>query len=404
MKQRVTILFLLVFFIGFSLTQAQRPPCNPDYISLSYVGKIPARFPLLKLDMPYETMLYYIWWNDWCHNYEDLETIDFFKNKNFDDEFKEMIRKLYITQYYNPVLFLEHLFYSDTLMKICPYCLKYHIEHRFYDIAPEQQIHCALIESEIIVRIKTTGIVERDSDGFGFIITSEIQDVIKGKIIPTCKDVSIPDTPDEYDRPDPYFQINEPGKCFQFAVWNKHSYEFEKIGDEYIVFIDLEPLLTDSYMWCTDSLNNGYYVPIIHELRNYSIKYIFPIKNDIVFDFSHLFNFGDSLTYNEWRQKLQEKIDEILNKNYTSVDDNVIDNNVLSVYPNPADDFLYINQKDFVDFTISLKNLLGQQLINRKFHNTNEINRIDISEIPSGMYFVVIESSGKRKAYPIIIR
>jgi hypothetical protein len=410
MNKRFKILFLLIFFLGFSLTQAQRPPCNPDYISLSYEGRIPDHFPKLKLDMPYETMLYYIWCNDWCHNYEDKGTWNYFKNKSFDDEFKEMIKRLYITQDYNPILFVEHLFYNDTLMKTSPYCLQYYLNDRLYYIVPEKQIHYSLMESEIIVRIKTTDIVEREFDGDGYIITSEVQDVIKGKIIPTCKDITIPDTPDEYVRPEPYFQINEPGKCFQFVFNHKYSedfLEFGQIGNEYIVFIDLMPFYADSHPFtlCTDSLNNCYYLSKITKYPYFGIYYIFLIKNDIVLDYSFLLNYGDSLlTYNEWRQKLQEKIDEILNENYTSVDDNIINNSDISVYPNPADDFIYIKNKDLIDYTISINNLLGQQLIVKKSDNVSNINHIDISEIPSGVYFIVTESAKSRKVVPIVIR
>lgn len=156
---------------------------------------------------------------------------------------------------------------------------------------------------------------------------------------------------------------------------------------------------------CTDSLNNCYYISKITEYPYYYIFYIFPIKNDRVFDYGSPLHFGDSLSYNDWRQILQEKIDGILNKNYTSVDDNLINNiDDISIYPNPADDFLYINPKDFIDYAISINNILGQKLITQKFYNTNEINRIDISKLPIGVYFVVFESSESRKAYPIIVR
>ncbi|MFH1050876.1 MAG: T9SS type A sorting domain-containing protein [bacterium] len=422
MKQRLKILFLLFFFLGFYQIQAQRPPCYPDYISLSYAGKIPSRFPLLKLDMPYETMLNYIWWNDWCHNYEDLETGKYFGKKNFDDEYKEIIKRLYITQDYNPVLFVEHLYYDDTLMKTCPYCLDYYLIDRFYRIAPELKIHYALIESDIIVRIKTTGIIERDYFGTeGYIITSEVQDVIKGKVIPTCKDVSIPETPDEYVRPAPCFQINEPGKCFQFVFDHKFSedvYEFGNIGNEYIVFIDLMPFYAEARgSLCTDSLNNCYYISKITEDPYYYLFYIFPIKNDKVFDYCSPLHFGDSLTYSEWRQKLQEKIDEILNKNYTSVDDDLPNtNDVFSVYPNPADDFIEIsfgslnrrvNPTVNELYDIRIYNLLGLSVFNlTPIVGANGLLpvHVDVSKFPAGIYFVVVESAGIRKACPVIIR
>lgn len=410
MKKIIILLFALIIYYQM---QAQRPLCNPDYTSLSYAGMIPARFPLLKLDMPYETMLHYIWWNDWCHNYDDIETGKYFRKKNFDDEFKEMIKRLYITQDYNPVLFEENLFYNDNLMKTCSYCLNYYLTDRFYNIVPEPHIDCALIESEIIVRIKTTDIVKVKRDSFGlegYIITSEIQDVIKGKIIPTCKDVSIPETPDEYVRPDPYFQINAPGKCLQFVLNHQFSEDFLKIGKEYIVFINLEPLLNNSFdSFCIDSFNNCYYVPMVTHYPHYSIYYIFPIKNDIVQDNSFLINSGDSpLTYNEWRQKLQEKIDEILNKNYTSVDDNLPNfNNNISVYPNPANSYLNIKLDGKIKYPVSviIYNSLGVKEIyldNVQFNS--HLYRININDLNSGIYFLLLNDGNNlySKSFSVI--
>ncbi|MFC2130379.1 T9SS type A sorting domain-containing protein [Bacteroidota bacterium] len=395
------ILFLLIFFIGFSLTQAQRPPCSPDYTSLSYAGKIPDRFPLLKLDMPYETMLFYIWWSDWVNNYGEIEIMEYFHDKSFDDEFKDIIKRLYIAQDYNPVLFAEHLHYNDTLM-YCPYCHIYYTTKRFYEIAPEPKIHYPLIVSEIISRVKITDIVEREFFGYdGYIITTEVQDVIKGKVIPACKDVSIPDTPDDYVRPDPYLQLNEPGKCFQFAFDHKYSEDFLEIGKDYIVFVDLMEFYTDSHSFslCTDSLNNCYYISKITQYPHYYVYYIFPIKNDIVEDTYFLFSYGDSVTYNEWREKLQEKIDEILQKNYTSVKDYIQDlSDDVSVYPNPAfsDLNIFFNHDIVKPLSVKLYNNLGFELHEYLLNpgSKNEL-RINLNNFYSGIYYLKIIDNEK---------
>lgn len=177
--------------------------------------------------MPYETLIHYIWWNERSVNYDNNENRVYFKQKNFDDEFKEMIKRFYITQDYNPVLYTEHLYYNDLFMKSYPYCVDYFITERFYEIAPEKYIDYALIQSEIIVRIKTTDVVERNCLGSdGYIITSEIQDVIKGKVITTCKDITIPDSPEQYVMQNPYYQVNEKEKCIQFVFDYKYGEKY----------------------------------------------------------------------------------------------------------------------------------------------------------------------------------
>jgi hypothetical protein len=65
-----------------------------------------------------------------------------------------------------------------------------------------------------------------------------------------------------------------------------------------------------------------------------------------------------------------------------------IQNKILSIYPNPADDFLVINNSDGEDYTLMIFNMCGNQLISRKVYATN--NTVDIRGLKRGIYHVVI--------------
>tara|TARA_B100001758_G_C18193153_1_gene495699 strand:- start:210 stop:833 length:624 start_codon:yes stop_codon:yes gene_type:complete len=70
----------------------------------------------------------------------------------------------------------------------------------------------------------------------------------------------------------------------------------------------------------------------------------------------------------------------------------------LSIYPNPANDFLNITNDGVVINTISIFNLNGQEVLNSEV-NANEI-RLNTSNISKGLYIIEIRSndvSTKRK-------
>jgi len=64
----------------------------------------------------------------------------------------------------------------------------------------------------------------------------------------------------------------------------------------------------------------------------------------------------------------------------------------VSVYPNPATDFLTVNSKDQVqDFRVY--NLLGAEVLTGRFSNMkNASNQVDISTLPSGVYVLELVS------------
>ena len=83
----------------------------------------------------------------------------------------------------------------------------------------------------------------------------------------------------------------------------------------------------------------------------------------------------------------------------TNVNQNTINNNSVSIYPNPTNSILNIidNQNQLQNSTIKIKNYLGEIIFNSTFNN-----KIDISHFTSGLYFLTIEEKEYKKTIKII--
>jgi hypothetical protein len=75
-----------------------------------------------------------------------------------------------------------------------------------------------------------------------------------------------------------------------------------------------------------------------------------------------------------------------------------------SIYPNPANDTLYVNcGKLDRNYSFKLIDLLGKTIVSKSFEMASQNEAISISAIPNGVYLAVIESGHKRNTKKIII-
>lgn len=75
-----------------------------------------------------------------------------------------------------------------------------------------------------------------------------------------------------------------------------------------------------------------------------------------------------------------------------------------SIYPNPANDTLYVNcGKLDRNYSFKLIDLLGKTIITKSFEMASQNEAISISEIPKGVYLAVIESGENKYTKKIII-
>ena len=78
----------------------------------------------------------------------------------------------------------------------------------------------------------------------------------------------------------------------------------------------------------------------------------------------------------------------------------VVDDNELSVYPNPANEFIYVKAEDIQQ--IEIFNSIGMKVVSRSVNNSESI---DIADFASGIYFVrTIDRKGNVKTTKIIKR
>ena len=73
---------------------------------------------------------------------------------------------------------------------------------------------------------------------------------------------------------------------------------------------------------------------------------------------------------------------------------NNLDKPSIAIYPNPFTSDVYINVSTLsrVEATIRVANLSGQQLLERSLNTTQSIEKVDLSSLPKGIYFVHVTS------------
>lgn len=90
-----------------------------------------------------------------------------------------------------------------------------------------------------------------------------------------------------------------------------------------------------------------------------------------------------------------------LNENDTlSNDEIVLEQNLISISPNPTKDYFQINIPNADSINIEINSLNGQQVINLR--DFNPTKKVDVSKLVSGIYIVSLESNNSRKSFKLI--
>lgn len=82
-------------------------------------------------------------------------------------------------------------------------------------------------------------------------------------------------------------------------------------------------------------------------------------------------------------------VDDIKVDQSSSVNDIKADNNTISVYPNPAKDFITVNSVATIK-TVKVYNTVGQVVVEKSVKDN--VTKINVSELKSGVYFVATET------------
>ncbi len=114
--------------------------------------------------------------------------------------------------------------------------------------------------------------------------------------------------------------------------------------------------------------------------------------NDTSIDTLHFPNlaFGNYLSY-YYLDDVCLTIDSLYNETWTGLNEPIIHNTQIIIFPNPTSDILNIKGIDNIN-EIQILNSLGQITRKMKAHGENDI-QFSLSNIPSGIYFIKIKTN-----------
>lgn len=134
--------------------------------------------------------------------------------------------------------------------------------------------------------------------------------------------------------------------------------------------------------------SHGYVNYKIKPKSGYKVGTIIPNKASIYFDFNA------PVITNKFETKFTDKILS-LKKNYE------LD---FTVYPNPVSDKLTITSTPLNQARLTLITIHGKEIINSDLSFVNEKVKLDVSQLPKGMYFIKLKSENKSAVKKLIIK
>lgn len=80
-------------------------------------------------------------------------------------------------------------------------------------------------------------------------------------------------------------------------------------------------------------------------------------------------------------------------------------NSIISVYPNPASDFIYIDTKETIkNLEVTIYNLIGKQVLKFRANDTSERKEIDLKNLEKGSYIIAVKGDGVEDSSRLIIQ
>ncbi len=80
-------------------------------------------------------------------------------------------------------------------------------------------------------------------------------------------------------------------------------------------------------------------------------------------------------------------------------------NSIISVYPNPASDFIYIDTKETIkNLEVTIYNLIGKQVLKFRANDTSERKEIDLKNLEKGSYIIRVKGDGYEDSSRLIIQ
>jgi hypothetical protein len=319
--KKVLFTFFLVLFTVPKLT-SQTIPCDTSYPYLAYEFDYLKQYPPYSLDMPYDVLLAYVALDSISYYSNAYAAKLFLDRQTFNDTLKTIMKYYYKMVDFDPVRYQESRIYNDPNIHSISIgmSLERYIESTVKEISPFSKIDYPLIRSNYILHVKVKGIIDESDSSRPFPISSfyqikcQILDTIKGKRIPLmhfpANQGGIINNSKSNNNNNSIQQPFLPDSSFDYTpgwsggLWNDDGTPLLKIGGEYIVFLD-------GFVICYNTEKS--YFEFRPAWPEYPSFLFFAIKNGNINDPSDSFGFGKNISVIEWKNKLRQRINEILN-------------------------------------------------------------------------------------------
>lgn len=408
------LIIISIIFIPLNAF-AQNPPCKFYYRGLCFKYPLAESWPPLLDDMPEIVREGYILIDSLLRENDYYKMNDYFHSLS-NEELKEYFNYYYHIRDYNTYHYMSCIYpdYEDQIVN--PFFIDGILESCLEDISEDFENENAIIFSGLMAHIRIVDTLYRNAwvDGtrHQVIVKAEIIEPIKGKVVPSLKDVSEVYFPEDYDDPVPRVQPALPGTQFQFQykidrfinrdtitnfMTGSQDKPWNKINCEFILFLPGKSTI------CRDS-TDVYYSPF-PLMIDYHKGYFFPIKDGKVFDPYNQFGFGYDLPVEEYKEKLKDRIRELIDDPvFLSAEECCLTDKKPEVYPNPFDSHIIINPGEVVGFgaEVCLYNIYGACVLRKSFPNTAGALRLSVDALPHGLYLLRLTRGSKTQTYRVM--
>ncbi len=289
--------------------------------------------------MPEDVRIGYIILDSVRRDIPEKEFLTFLGRQYDNDTLRYIMKYLYKMVDYNPVLFALTSYYTYTRTSVLISTIMYHIENFVLHYSPKRYLDKLLIRAEIIAHVLVEDTLRLIDNGavhpIVSIVTSSIQDTIKGKVLPKPKiiDLNPPSTKTNdselADFPSNYLQFSyrpewgrvpqkdviaddigvtiadDDGKViYPPKMMDSTGSGWVKKGKEYIVFLKFQSVCDDS---------NYSYFSLSPFLMYSATCNVYPIENGSVIDPVNELGFGESVEVNLFKNLLKQRINETVN-------------------------------------------------------------------------------------------
>ena len=390
---------MLFIFFGVTELYSQKPPCDTTKTQLSYRDyklldyQVP---PVNVEDMPEYVKDAYLRFDNFSQTTNYNEFQKFLNSQNgLTDSLRKIMADFYNIIDYDPILFWFYLQSNKVKTYSFPTGSSYFpIIYGVKGKSSTPFLDYNLLYNDYILHVK---ILDKFiTNNHYIIVTSKILDTIKGKIIPNCKDITYNDTSSFKDT-FPRKKIAKPGECFQFNMQNQQSDVYGNVYaypfDEYIVFVKMFGIcvgpghVDTSDVFIYYGTFERYY---LNNFNNQDFHYdLLPVSNGKVIDPSNTWGFGDSCDVTFWKEKVRQRINEIMNEKPSSIE-KIYYSNEISIFPNPTSSTLNFHNLPQNSEKYEIYNSIGIEVREGKISNN-----IDIANLQIGVYYIKINSLSK---------